>query len=135
MRRRFHSAHPQGSDRANIDVNPLLDVVFILLIFFIVTSVFIREQGLDLSQKPPSETTPPEPQRPLVIAIDARDQIWLNRKPVDIRRVEANLARLHAEQPEAPLVVDADSGSSVDALVRVIDQARKAGIEDVGLTD
>lgn len=132
MRHRYSSlSHRIDKDRG-IDVNPMLDIVFILLIFFIVTAVFVRERGIDVS--PSDNTNPPDSQpenRAIIVRIDAGDTITIDQRYVDVRRVSAHLTRLHAERPKAGVVIAADPGSSTNALVQVMDQSRSAGIYNI----
>ncbi len=124
-RRRFSTI--MSGEQTRIDLNPMLDVVFILLIFFIVTSVFIRERGLDANSNPNNEPRP-DSKRPVIVQITATDGIYIEKKPVDVRRVGANLTRLGAERDNPSVVIDAHPSSSVDALVSVMDQSRDAGL-------
>ena len=126
---RYPSPLTRDAKERGIDLTPMLDVVFIMLIFFIVTAVFVKERGLDVAAPEKSEN--PKPNKALIVNIDANDYIWVEKKPVDVRNVRAHLSRLHAERPESPLVVDADPLSSTNALVSVMDQARAAGISNV----
>ena len=132
MRHRYSSlSHRLDKDRG-IDVNPMLDIVFILLIFFIVTAVFVRERGIDVS--PSDNTNPPDSQpenRAIIVRIDAGDTITIDQRYVDVRRVSAHLTRLHAERPKTGVVIAAHPGSSTNALVQVMDQSRSAGIYNI----
>ena len=115
-------------------MNPLLDIVFIMLIFFIVTAVFIRERGLDLGD---SSNSPPNPDAaaPIVVRITADDTLFIEQRSISSQRLSANLSRLHAEQPEANLVIDAHAHSTNNALVLVMDAARGVGITRIGFAD
>ena len=117
----------------SIDLTPMLDVVFIMLIFFIVTAVFIKEQGLNISSSDSSSN--PSPDKPILISIRDNDAILLNHKPVDIRRLVPNFVQLHAQDPKKKLVIAAAPQSTTYVLVTVMDAARQAGIEDIGFAN
>lgn len=119
-------------DESTIDITPMLDVVFIMLIFFIVTATFIKESGIDVD-KPAAATAVVQEKASILIAIDADDKIWINRRQVDIRSVRAIIERLHAENPKGTVVIQADRESKNDALVQVMDASRRAGVYDIAL--
>jgi biopolymer transport protein ExbD len=129
MRRRLH----RGDDEAQINITPMLDIVFILLIFFIVTTSFVKEFGIDVN-RPSSAPLEEQPQSELIaIRIDENDQIYFQDRLVDIRAVRANIESGLAVQPDAAVVVIADRAADAGLLVRVVDQARVAGAERVSL--
>ncbi len=133
MRRRFSTG--ADDDEAQINLTPMLDVVFIMLIFFIVTATFVRERGIDVAQPDPSErpeTVDPD-QRVILVSISNRDRITISQRDVDWRNVRANIERLHAENPEAPVVIRPHPDSSTDAMIHVMDSARQAGIFNISL--
>ncbi len=119
-------------DESTIDITPMLDVVFIMLIFFIVTATFIKEAGIDVD-KPAAATAVVQEKASILIAIDANDKIWINRRQVDIRSVRSIIERLHAENPKGTVVIQADKESKNDALVQVMDASRRAGVYDIAL--
>lgn len=119
-------------DESTIDITPMLDVVFIMLIFFIVTATFIKESGIDVD-KPAAATAVVQEKASILIAIDAENNIWINRRQVDIRSVRAIIERLHAENPKGTVVIQADRESKNDALVQVMDASRRAGVYDIAL--
>jgi biopolymer transport protein ExbD len=110
----------------------MLDVVFIMLIFFIVTASFVKEAGIDVS-RPPAATAERKERGNIMVAITANDQIWIDRRQVDPRALRPNLERLHAENPEGSVVVQADKVSKNGLLVLVMDAARQAGIDNVAI--
>ncbi len=129
MRRRLR----RGDDEAEINITPMLDIVFIMLIFFIVTTSFVKEFGVDVNR--PSNA-PVEEQRQsevIVVRIDQNDQIFIEDRLVDVRAVRANIESGLAVQPEAAVVVIADRLADAGLLVRVVDQARVAGAGQVSL--
>jgi len=128
MRRRRH----RGEEDAGIDMTPMLDIVFIMLIFFIVTTSFVKEAGVDVS-RPSAETAEQQDRAHIMIAITENDEVWIDRRQVDIRSVRANVERLRAESPEGTVVVQADGSSKTGLLVQVMDQVRLAGVMDIAL--
>ncbi|WP_456375644.1 ExbD/TolR family protein [Thiolapillus sp.] len=128
MRRRYC----QEDDEATIDLTPLMDIVFIMLIFFIVTTSFIKESGVDVN-RPSANTAERKEHGNILIAITANDEIWMDKRPVDIRAVRANVERLKAESPEASVVIQADKDSKNGLLVQVMDQVHLAGILNISI--
>lgn len=124
--------HRQQEEDTSIDLTPMLDVVFIMLIFFIVTSSFIKEAGVEV-QRPQAETASPQDKGNILIAVTADGQVWLDKKPVDIRSVRAHVERMRVEQPDGAVVVQADRDARTGLVVQVMDQARLAGVRDVAL--
>ena len=120
-------------DSIQIDLTPMLDVVFILLIFFIVTAAFIDEVGLEFQQAPIASGPSVEDQQNIVFYIAANDDISLDGRRVDIRSVRANVERLRAANPTAKVIIHAQAEARTATYVRIADQAREAGIEDVVL--
>ena len=128
MRRRYC----QDDDEATIDLTPLMDIVFIMLIFFIMTTSFIKESGVDVN-RPSANTAERKEHGNILIAITANDEIWMDKRPVDIRAVRANVERLKAESPEASVVIQADKDSKNGLLVQVMDQVYLAGILNISI--
>ena len=119
-------------DESDFDMTPMLDVVFIMLIFFIVTSSFVKESGIDIN-RPEATTATIKEQGNILIAISAADDIWIDKRKIDVRAVRANVERLHAENPQGAVVVQADKNSRNGVLVKVLDQVRLAGVSNVAL--
>jgi biopolymer transport protein ExbD len=122
------------SDDAEINITPMLDIVFIMLIFFIVTTSFVKEKGLEVSR--PSSSPPKEVQQdkgPIVVRIDASSLISVKGRVMEPRAVVANLEREKAEKPTSPLIVAAHPEADTEALVTVLDAARAVGIESVNV--
>ncbi|MFC6440760.1 biopolymer transporter ExbD [Bowmanella sp. JS7-9] len=119
-------------EEANIDMTPMLDVVFIMLIFFIVTASFVKEAGIDVN-RPDAATAVAKPRANILVAISDKGEIWINKRQVDVRAVQANIERLHAENPQGTVVIQADRKSTTEVLIKVMDAARAAGIEDVSI--
>jgi biopolymer transport protein ExbD len=122
----------QEEEEQEINITPMLDVVFIMLIFFIVTASFVKEAGIDVN-KPEAQTSQPKEKANILVAIDAGGGIWIDRRKVDPRAVRANIERLHAENPQGTVVIQADADSKTAVLVQVMDAARLAGVYDVAI--
>ncbi|MCV6610383.1 MAG: biopolymer transporter ExbD [Amphritea sp.] len=125
MRQRLNLSQQQ--DDAEINMTPMLDVVFIMLIFFIVSTSFIREAGIDVN-RPNADSSSSQSKTAVLVAISATDEIWLDRKPVDLRMVRPSIERLRSEQSEINVVIQADKASSTGQLISVIDQLRLAQV-------
>ena len=119
-------------EESNIDITPMLDVVFIMLIFFIVTATFVKETGIDVN-RPDAQTAVMKEKANILIAIDAKNQIWIERRKVDIRQVRPNIERLHAENPQGSVVIQADKESNTETLISVMDASREAGVYNVAI--
>ena len=119
-------------DEAEINLTPMLDVVFIMLIFFIVTASFVKEAGIEVN-RPDASTAERKERGNILVAITANDQIWIDRRQVDVRAVRANIERLHAENPQGAVVIQADKNSKNGLLVQVMDAARLAGVYNVSI--
>ena len=129
---RNYFASNAEDEESSVDITPMLDVVFIMLIFFIVTATFVKESGIDVD-KPSAATVVVQERASILIAIDADNNVWVNRRQVDIRSVRAIVERLHAENPKGKLVIQADRESINDMLVKVMDASRQAGVYDIAL--
>ncbi len=119
-------------NESEVNLTPMLDVVFIMLIFFIVTASFVKEAGIDIT-RPPAATAERKERGNILVAITADDQIWVDRRMVDPRALRANLERLHAENPQGSVMIMADENSKNKLLVLVMDAARLAKISSVAL--
>ena len=128
MRRR----RGRRAEQSEVNLTPMLDVVFIMLIFFIVTASFVKEAGIEIT-RPPAATAVRQERGNIMVAITANDQIWIDRRQVDPRFIRANIERLHAENPQGSVVIQADKDSKNGLLVQVMDAARLAGIKSVSL--
>ncbi len=120
-------------DEAEINLTPMLDVVFIMLIFFIVTAMFIRETGLDVNRPDQDQAQVVQEEGAILIIIDSTDDIWIDRRVIDPRAVRANIERLHAEDPERPVVIQAANASSANTLVTIMDAARQANVFNISI--
>ena len=124
---------PRHEERSEVNVTPMLDVVFILLIFFIVTASFVKEAAIDLSRFDAPVASEVESKANIFVAIGADGQLWINHRPVTLDALRPNIERLHAEHPDAKVIVLADPASKNGLLVRVIDTARMTGLYQVSL--
>lgn len=127
-----NSAKPEEEAQA-IDLTPMLDVVFIMLIFFIVTATFIKEAGIEVNR--PEATTWDEKKRAsILIAVSDSNQIWIDKNLVDPRGVRQAIERLLAENPKGTVVIQSDSEASIELLVDITNAAREAGVDDVAVS-
>ena len=119
------------ADEAQIDLTPMLDVVFIMLIFFIVVASFLKEAGIEMN-RPDSNQNPPESDATsILVTITGDDQIWMEDRLIDIQSVRANIARLLASDPEQSFTVVTNPGATAGTVVSVADAAREAGVKQV----
>ena len=123
----------QAQEESEIDLTPMLDVVFIMLIFFIVTATFVKEIGLDVNSPDKNQNVKDADKQSIVVKITNRDRIRIRGRDVDLRAVRANIERLHAENPEAPVVVQPHPDSSTNTMIQVMDSARQAGVYNVSI--
>jgi len=119
-------------EESEINLTPMLDVVFIMLIFFIVTASFVKVPGVEVI-KPLAQTGESKPTATILVAVTDKGQIWIQRRKVDARAVRANIERLHAENPLGALVIEADEDAETGLVMRVMDAARQAGVSKVSL--
>ena len=115
-----------------INLTPMLDVVFIMLIFFIVTATFIKEAGIQV-ERPNTVTADTQDDASILIAISPNDEIWIDRKKRDPRAVRSVIAQLHAENPKGSIVIQADEKSTHETLVIVMEAAKGAGVTNVAI--
>ncbi|MEO1244055.1 MAG: biopolymer transporter ExbD [Pseudomonadota bacterium] len=115
-----------------INLTPMLDVVFIMLIFFIVTASFIKEAGIDVN-RPDTVTADRQEDAAILIAISENDEIWIDRKEVEPRGVRDVIERLHLENPKGSIVIQADEESTHEKLVLVMEAAKQVGVANVAI--
>ena len=119
-------AQHSESEEANIDITPLIDIVFIMLIFFIVTATFVKETGLDVNKPDiPLQQNQSSDNKNILIRIDANDGVWLGPRRIDLRSVRPNIERMYAENPEASVVIQAAKKSTNEMMVKIMDAARQ----------
>jgi biopolymer transport protein ExbD len=116
----------QEDEGAEIDLTPMLDVVFIMLIFFIVVASFVKEAGIEIN-RPDNTNSDPSDATSILVTIEADDQIWMENRRVDARAVRANIQRLLAADPEQAVTMKVDKGAKAKTVVDVADAAREAG--------
>ena len=127
MRRKHHI-----DDEAEINITPMLDIVFIMLIFFVVTTSFIRTTGAEVD-RPLAREAATLSGGTILIAIKANDEIWMEQGKIAVREIRQRVERARAENPEGSVVVVADQGSRIGTVTRVLDQVRMAGVQGVAL--
>ncbi|QDF28001.1 ExbD/TolR family protein [Halarcobacter anaerophilus] len=120
-------------EETEINLTPMLDVVFIMLIFFIVTTSFVKETGVDIN-RPSAATSEQKSKANILIAIKSNGEIWIDKRMVDLRAVRANIERLKADSTHNSVVVQSDIEAKTGVLVKVMDQIRLAGITNISLS-
>lgn len=128
---RLGNRHKQ-QEEAQIDMTSMLDIVFIMLIFFIVTSSFVRESGVEVNRPQASNSTS-QKEANIFIAVTADNEIYIDKRVVDKERVQPTLEHLVIEQPNASLVIQADEFAFNGTVVAVMDSAKSAGISNIAL--
>ncbi len=122
----------EEDDEVEVNLTPMLDVVFIMLIFFIVTASFVKEAGIDVN-RPNAATAERKEKGNILVAISEDNEIWIDRRQVEPRALRANIERMHAENPNGAVVIQADEESKNKLLVLVMDAARSAGVKNVSI--
>ena len=122
-----------GEETEEIDLTPMLDVVFIMLIFFIVTATFVKEIGIDVNSPDKNQNVKDADKQSIVVQITNRDRIRIRGRDIDFRAVRANIERLHAENPDAPVVVQPHPDSTTETMLHVMDSVRQAGVYAVSI--
>ncbi|WP_172378979.1 ExbD/TolR family protein [Vibrio sp. Vb339] len=120
------------NEEAQIDLTSMLDIVFIMLIFFIVTSSFVRESGVEVN-RPQASNVVSQKDAGIFVAITSANDIFIDKRVVDVERVQATLEHLLLEQPDAPLVIQADEHAYNGTVVKVMDAAKGAGVKNIAL--
>ena len=132
MRKSIVSAGTEDEE-TEINLTPMLDVVFIMLIFFIVTASFIKEAGIDI-RRPVADQVAPKPKANILVAVSAQNEIWIDRKQVDVRGIKAVLERLLAENPEGSVVIQADKDAYTESVIAIAEAARQVKIQRVSIS-
>ncbi|MCY4144068.1 MAG: biopolymer transporter ExbD [Gammaproteobacteria bacterium] len=122
----------RNEDESDINLTPMLDVVFIMLIFFIVTATFIKQAGIEVT-RPDARTASPKPLVSVLVAIGPTGDIWIDKKQVDANHVRAHIERLHAENPKGGIVIQVDRQAKFEQVRAVLDAARGAKVLDVAI--
>ena len=123
----------RGDDESDINLTPMLDVVFIMLIFFIVTATFIKQAGIDVL-RPDALTAAPKPTVSVLVAVGKEGDIWIDKKKVEAAAVRASIEKLRAENPRGSMVVQADREAPYKGVKAVLDAARAAGLSEVAIS-
>ena len=131
--RRAANRFSRTDEESDINLTPMLDVVFIMLIFFIVTATFIKQAGIDVF-RPEAITGEQKPTVSVLVAISGNGDIWIDKKRVDVNSVRAHIERLHAENPKGGLVIQADRDAKNEKLIAVLNAARAAGLTQVAIS-
>ena len=132
MRHRFPFFKGE-EEETEINMTPMLDVVFIMLIFFIVTTSFVRETGVEVN-RPLAESSEKLPQNAILIAITSSNQIWVDRHRIDARAIRRNIERLLAENPDSTVIIQADETAPTGTLINVLDQTKLAGAKSIAVS-
>jgi len=114
-------------EEEGINLTPMLDVVFIMLIFFIVTASFVKEPGIEV-HRPEAKTAVNKKNANIIVAINANNEIWMDRKRIKPQGVRGQIERMHAENPEGSVIIQADKDSYSETLMEVMDAAREAKV-------
>ena len=132
IRSRLNKAYKYSSTEVEINLTPMLDVVFILLIFFIITASFVQETGIKVSLSQ-AESAVTQEKDPIRISIDRHGEIRVKDQVMDIRTLQGMLQKMHLENPQRAVIILADKASDNASLVKVLDQVHRAGIENIAI--
>ena len=122
--------HAQKEDEAEINMTPMLDIVFIMLIFFIVTAAFVKEAGVQVN-RPEASHSMQKPRTSILIAVTENDQVWINRRRVEIKALRTTIEKLHSENPRGTIVIQADQRAKAGLTLEVMDAIKQAGIQEI----
>jgi biopolymer transport protein ExbD len=128
--RRTHTKQETAAESVNL--TPLIDMVFILLIFFLVTASFTKESGIDVD-RPTAQTANREEHGSMIIGVSKKGDIWIDNQKIDLRAVRAHVEHLHAQNPEGTVIILADKNARTGTTVEVLDQVRLAGVSNVSI--
>jgi biopolymer transport protein ExbD len=127
-----HTHSKQESAAESVNMTPLIDMVFILLIFFLVTASFTKESGIDVD-RPTASTAIREEQGSMIIGINKNGEIWMENQQIELRAVRAHVEHNHAQNPEGTVIILADENARTGTTVEVLDQVRLAGVTNVSI--
>lgn len=122
----------KGEEEAEVNMTPMLDIVFIMLIFFIVTAVFVKESGFNVI-KPGAESAVTQPQVSVMIAVTDDDEIWINREQIEIDALRTEVEKLYAENPKGTIAIQGDVEADAVLVMKVYDAVRDAGVEKIAI--
>ena len=132
MRKNYDALINNEDDEPTIDMTSMLDIVFIMLIFFIVTTSFVKESGIEV-EKPQASSAKQDKKVNIVIGITKNGEIWIDKHPIDIRAVRATVEKLHADSPHGSVIITADKRAETGTLVSVMNQVKLAGIDKISI--
>ncbi len=124
--------HQVQQDESELDITPMLDIVFIMLIFFIVTTSFVKESGIEVNA-PSASSAVSQDKASIFVAINNEGDVWIDKRQVDVATVRAIVARLHTNNPEGAVVIQADKAVLAETLMNVMDQVKLAGVKNIAL--
>jgi len=124
--------HAQQEEETEINMTPMLDIVFIMLIFFIVTAVFVKEAGFSVL-KPEAESARQLPQVSVLIAVSSDDEIWINRELTAIEELRTTVEKLYAENPKGTIAIQGDEEADAVLVMKVYDAVRDAGVDKIAI--
>lgn len=124
--------HQVQQDESELDITPMLDIVFIMLIFFIVTTSFVKESGIEVNA-PSANSAVSQDKASIFVAISETGDVWIDKRQVDVATVRAIIARMHTNNPEGAVVIQADKSVSAEQLMGVMDQVKLAGVKNIAL--
>jgi len=129
--------HFREDDETQVDMTPMLDIVFIMLIFFIVTTSFVKESGLNLTRPDPNQSNdqPKTKKKNIFVKIDQANRITMDGQDVDIRAVRARIEQKRAQNPEAIAIIGVNAKANTDTLIEVVNAAREAGVDKVSVNE
>jgi biopolymer transport protein ExbD len=128
-----HTKRHAQTEEAEINITPMLDIVFIMLIFFIVTTSFTKETGAVIV-KPVAEQSVALKNGTILIGVRPNNDIWMAKRQIEMREVRHMVERARAENPEGSVVIVADRGSDIGTVTQVMDQLRLAGVEGIAIS-
>ena len=131
--RKHISSISTAEDENEINLTPMLDVTFIMLIFFIVTASFVKASGLEANRPDQDQPQVIQPKGAILVIVDNTNNIWIDNRIIDAQAVRANIERLHAEDATRPVVVEASPNSDTATLVSVMDASRQAGVDNISI--
>jgi biopolymer transport protein ExbD len=123
----------EESEDSSIDMTPMLDIVFIMLIFFIVTTSFVKESGIDIHKPIAKSSQKKDKTTNILVAITSNEEIWIDKREVDLRALRANIQKLVENKDETTVIIQADTMAKTGILVAVMDQIKMAGIQNISI--
>ncbi|WP_405224240.1 ExbD/TolR family protein [Lentisalinibacter sediminis] len=124
--------HSTPEEETEINITPMLDIVFIMLIFFIVTTSFVKETGIEPT-RPQAETAEARPRGNILIGVDQTGDIWINKREVEVNQIRQIVEDALTENPESSAVIIADQESPTGTLIDIMDQVRLGGVVDISV--